>query len=64
MFETYKFRNENCDDLFLAWATIKPVTKVSPARWLKNIVSLSGMDTKVFLLTYVEVLHYSLHITK
>ena len=64
MFETYKFRNENHDDLFLSWATIKPVTKVSRARWHKNILSLSGMDTKVFLLTYVEVLHYPLHITK
>ena len=28
MLETSKFRNENHDDLFLSWATKKPVTKV------------------------------------
>ena len=29
MFETFKFRNENHNDLFLFWVTKKPVTKVS-----------------------------------
>ena len=48
MLETYKFRNENHDDLFLSWATKKPVTKVSRARWLKSILLLSGINTKVF----------------
>ena len=48
MLETYKFRNENHYDLFLSWATKKPVTKVSLAWWLKTILSLSGIDTKVF----------------
>ena len=42
----YKFRNESHDDL--AWATKKPVTKVSLARWLKCVLSLSGIVTKVF----------------
>ena len=41
MLETSKFRNENHNDLFLSWATKKPVTKVSLARWLKTIFSLS-----------------------
>ena len=30
---------------FYPWATIKPVTKVSLARWHKTIHSLSGIDT-------------------
>ena len=45
---TSKFGNENHDYLFLSWATIKSVTKVPLARWLKTILVLSGVDTKVF----------------
>ena len=48
MLETSKFRNENHDDLFLSWATKKPVTKVSLAMWLKTVLLLSGINTKVF----------------
>ena len=32
MFETCKFKNKNYDDMFLSWATIKPVTRVSHTR--------------------------------
>ena len=48
MLETFKFRNENHDDLYLSWETKKPETKVSLARWLKTVLSLSGIDTEVF----------------
>ena len=48
--ETSKFRNENPHDLFLSWATIKPVTEVSQAKWLKSVLSLvdAKIDSKVF----------------
>ena len=62
--ETSKLSNENHDYLFLSFATHKPVTKVPLARWLKTILSLSRIDTKVFMLTYIEVLHYPAHISK
>ena len=50
MFETSKFRNENhyFHQLFSSWATKKPVTKVSLARWLISVLPSSGIDTKVF----------------
>ena len=48
MLETSKFRNKYYDDLFLFWANKKPVNKVSQARWLKTVLSLSGIDAKVF----------------
>ena len=47
MLETSAIRNENHDDLFLSWATTKPVTKVSLVRWLKSVLSVSGIDTTV-----------------
>ena len=34
--------------IFLSWATKKPVTKLSLARWFKTVLSLSGIDTKDF----------------
>ena len=41
------------------------MTKVFlPRRWLKTVLSLSGIDAKVFLLIHIEMLHYPLHITK
>ena len=64
MHETSKLKNENHDDLFLPRATKKPGTKVSLGRSLKTILSLSIIDTKDFLLTHIEVLHYPLQIKK
>ena len=63
--EISKFRNENHDDLFISWATKNPVTKVSQARWVKTVLSLSGIYANFFfLLTHIELLLYPLYKTK
>ena len=46
--ETSKFRNENHGDLFLSWVTKKPVTKVSPARWLKTVLAVFAINNNDF----------------
>lgn len=46
--KTAKFRKPEDSQLFLSWASKKPVSKTTIARWLKTILSLSGVDTKVF----------------
>jgi hypothetical protein len=34
--------------LFLSWATKRPVTKQTLARWLKDVLALAGIDTSQF----------------
>ena len=34
--------------LFLSWATKKPVTKQTISRWLKTTLDMAGIDTKQF----------------
>ena len=46
--QTSKFRKPNDSQLFLSWASKRPVTKATIARWLKTVLYLSGIDTKVF----------------
>ena len=39
---------EKPTQLFLSWATKKPVTKTTIARWLKNILSLAGINSEIY----------------
>ena len=48
LLETAKFRNENHEDFFLSWVTKKPMTKVSLARWLRTVLSISRIVAQVF----------------
>ena len=44
---TSEFRDEG-GKLFLSWASKKPVTKQTLARWLKIVLHLAGIDTNTF----------------
>jgi len=53
--KTNKFREKlttegisNGNQFFLSWATKKPVTKQTIARWLKTSLELAGIDTNQF----------------
>jgi site-specific recombinase XerD len=40
--------NPKPTQLFFSWATKKPVTRPTVARWLKTTLGLAGIDTKQF----------------
>lgn len=40
---------ENSKQLFLSWATKKPVTKQTLVRWLRTALELAGIDTAQFV---------------
>ena len=40
--------NPKPNKLFLSWATKKPVTKQTLARWLKSVLALAGINTNQF----------------
>ena len=44
---TKDFREDD-GKLFLSWATKKPVTRQSIARWLVHVLQLAGIDTATF----------------
>ena len=39
---------EEPNQLFLSWASKRPITRPSLARWLKTVLALAGIDTKIF----------------
>ena len=47
---TEQFRSENSSDdfLFLSWATKRKVTKQTIARWLKEALKISGINTNLY----------------
>lgn len=45
--KTKDFRDEK-GQVFISWLTKKPVVKQSLARWLKEVLSLAGIDTSVY----------------
>ena len=47
MESTKQFRKDH-SKLFLSWKTHKPVVKSSLARWLTQVLHLSGLDTSTF----------------
>ena len=45
---TAPLRRPEHDQLFISWATKRPVTRVTLARWLKSVLLSAGIDTKIF----------------
>ena len=46
--KTAQFRRPEHNKLFLSWATKRPVTKPTLARWLKHALREAGIDTSVY----------------
>ena len=45
---TSQYRSPQDSQLFISWATKRPVTKPTLARWLKIALKCSGIDTTIF----------------
>ena len=45
---TEPLRQEGCIQLFISWKTFKAISRPSLARWLKDVLSLSGIDTSIY----------------